>query len=115
MKARSDGGDATTAALNASRAFFEKGAPPPRGLDPLDLFLLRKGNLMSECGESDSFVITAAGPSDALDVRHACVAGERDGGQGARGRRRGSSLEREPIGERIGDGTFILLHSRTGN
>ena len=66
LKARSDGGDATTAALNASRAFFEKGAPPPRGLDPLDLFLLRKGNLMSECGESDSFVITADGPSDAL-------------------------------------------------
>ena len=24
------------------------------------------GNLMSECGESDSFVITAVGPSDAL-------------------------------------------------
>jgi len=39
-------GDATTAALNASRAFFEKGAPPPRGLDPLDLFLLRKGTFL---------------------------------------------------------------------
>ena len=46
LKARSDGGDATTAALNASRAFFEKGAPPPRGLDPLDLFLLRKGEFL---------------------------------------------------------------------
>jgi hypothetical protein len=40
---RSDGGDAAAEALGAARDFFERGAPPPRGLDTLDLFLLRKG------------------------------------------------------------------------
>ena len=66
LEARSDGGNATRAALRSARAFFERGAPPPRGLDPLDLFLLRKGRLMSECGGVKDFVITAAGASDAL-------------------------------------------------
>ena len=66
LEARSDGGNATRAALRSARAFFERGAPPPRGLDPLDLFLLRKGRLMSACGETRDFLITAAGPSDAL-------------------------------------------------
>ena len=66
LEARSDGGNATRAALRSARAFFERGAPPPRGLDPLDLFLLRKGRLMSECGRAADFLITASGPSDAL-------------------------------------------------
>jgi len=66
LEARSDGGNATRAALRSARAFFERGAPPPRGLDPLDLFLLRKGRLMSECGDAGDFLITVSGPSDAL-------------------------------------------------
>ena len=65
-KTRSDGGDAAAEALDSSRDFFERGVPPPRGLDNLDLFLLRKGHLMSKCGKPEDFLIHEGGPSDAL-------------------------------------------------
>lgn len=63
---RSDGGDAAAEALEAARDFFERGAPPPRGLDALDLFLLRKGRLMRACGAAREFLLTERGPSPAL-------------------------------------------------
>ena len=63
---RSDGGDAAAEALETARDFFERGAPPPRGLDALDLFLLRKGRLMSACGAARDFLLTELGPSPAL-------------------------------------------------
>ena len=65
-KPRSDGGDAAAEALRDARAFFESGVPPPRGLDALDLFLLRKGRLMSACGPSREYMLRADGPSPAL-------------------------------------------------
>ena len=65
-KTRSDGGDAAAEALDSYRDFFERGVPPPRGLDNLDLFLLRKGHLMSKCGKPEDFLIHEGGPSDAL-------------------------------------------------
>ena len=65
-KPRSDGGDAAAEALRDARAFFERGVPPPRGLDNLDLFLLRKGRLMSLCGPSREYMLRADGPSPAL-------------------------------------------------
>ena len=63
---RSDGGDAAAEALRDARAFFERGVPPPRGLDTLDLFLLRKARLMSMCGTSREYMLRADGPSTAL-------------------------------------------------
>ena len=65
-KPRSDGGDAAAEALRDARAFFESGVPPPRGLDNLDLFLLRKGRLMAACGPSREYMLRADGPSPAL-------------------------------------------------
>ena len=63
---RSDGGDAASRALRVARDFFETGAPPPRGLDDLDQFLLRKGRLMARCGAPRDFLIRRSGPSPAL-------------------------------------------------
>ena len=65
-KPRSDGGDAAAEALRDARAFFESGVPPARGPDALDLFLLRKGRLMSACGPSREYMLRADGPSPAL-------------------------------------------------
>ena len=39
---------------------------PPRGLDDLDQFLLRKGRLMARCGAPRDFLIRRSGPSPAL-------------------------------------------------
>ena len=65
-KPRSDGGAAAAEALGAARDFFKSGVPPPRGLDVLDLFLLRKSRLMAVCGAPTEYLLRADGPSDAL-------------------------------------------------
>ena len=65
-KPRSDGGNAAAEALVAARDFFQRGVPPPRGLDSLDLFLIRKSRLMAACGDSKEYLLSADGPSKAL-------------------------------------------------
>ena len=94
-KPRSDGGDAAAERSRRSRV-FESGVPPPRGLDALDLFLLRKGRLMSACGPSREYMLRADGPSPALMCATRAPR-ERDGAGGAGGRapgRGGALLER---------------------
>ncbi len=66
VKPRSDGGDAASEALRTARDFFERGVPPGRGLDALDIFLLRKGHLMGQCGKPRDLLVGAFGPTDAL-------------------------------------------------
>ncbi len=52
--------------MNETRNFFLHGAAPSRGLDAVDELLIRKIEVMDQCGQPDQFVIRADNVSEEL-------------------------------------------------